>query len=259
MKRSPENPSESSKAGNDDQGSFLNRWSQRKRDASVTEEDALTEEGALDKVAISDGDKPSDAIHPKQLDSLTEPAPTTDSTTPILTDADMPDIESLNGDSDFSPFLSEGVSKELRNRALKKLFFSGKFAVRDGLDDYDDDFTYFEPLGDTVTSDMKFHQRRKEKARLAELEAKELEAAELEASELEVTEDAKPEEQEPAETALAEADDAMATETAAEPEISEDAVSSESTDLPLLEKRQQTDAETLADLQKADDDAPTAG
>jgi len=79
-------------------------------------------------------------------------------------------LETLGADSDYSPFMSEGVSSELRKAALKKLFFSGKFAARDGLDDYDDDFTYFEPLGDTVTSDMKYHARRKEKARLAKLE-----------------------------------------------------------------------------------------
>jgi len=82
----------------------------------------------------------------------------------------MVPLETLDATSDYSPFLSEGVSSELKKAALKKLFFSGKFAARDGLDDYDDDFTYFEPLGDTVTSDMKYHARRKERERLAKLE-----------------------------------------------------------------------------------------
>ncbi|MBF2761421.1 MAG: DUF3306 domain-containing protein [Ectothiorhodospiraceae bacterium AqS1] len=82
----------------------------------------------------------------------------------ILTDADMPPIESLNEHSDYSGFLSPGVSEELRRRALRKLFLSAAFNVRDGLDDYDDDFTSFEALGDMVTADMK-HQMEAEAER----------------------------------------------------------------------------------------------
>ena len=37
----------------------------------------------------------------------------------------------------------------------------------DGLDDYDDDFTAFEALGDLVTADMR-HERAREAERLAE-------------------------------------------------------------------------------------------
>ena len=73
----------------------------------------------------------------------------------ILTDEDMPPLDSLNEDSDYSGFLSSGVSEALRRRALRKLFTSAVFNVRDGLDDYDDDFTSFAALGDVVTSDMK--------------------------------------------------------------------------------------------------------
>ena len=49
---------------------------------------------------------------------------------------------------------------------MRHVFSQPKYNVRDGLDDYDDDYTKFEPLGDTVTSDMKFHAARKERARL---------------------------------------------------------------------------------------------
>ena len=75
----------------------------------------------------------------------------------MLTDADMPPLESLGEDDDYSGFMSTGVSEELRNLALRKLFRSAKFNVVDGLNDYDDDFTNFEPLGDIITSDMR-HQ-----------------------------------------------------------------------------------------------------
>lgn len=83
------------------------------------------------------------------------------------TTTNLPDIETLHAESDFSPFLSRSVSKKLRKQAMKKLFFSGKFTLRDGLDTYDDDYTYFEPLGNTISSDMKFRQRRTAKPSIA--------------------------------------------------------------------------------------------
>jgi hypothetical protein len=57
------------------------------------------------------------------------------------TDADMPPIESLNESSDFSGFMSP--------------------QVRDGLDDYDEDFRSFEVLKDIVTADMRHQMERK--------------------------------------------------------------------------------------------------
>ncbi len=80
---------------------------------------------------------------------------------PLLTDADMPSVASLDAASDFSGFMSPGVSEELRRLALRKLFALPNFKVRDGLDDYDDDFTVFEPLGDTVTNDPWTHRQQR--------------------------------------------------------------------------------------------------
>ena len=85
----------------------------------------------------------------------------------VLTDADMPDINSLTFDSVFSDFMSPGVSEKLRKRALRKLFHNDVFNIRDGLDEYDGDYTQFEKLGDIVTSDM-HHQMEMEARRRAE-------------------------------------------------------------------------------------------
>lgn len=74
---------------------------------------------------------------------------------------ELPPIESLSEDSDYSLFMSPEVDENLRKLALRKLFKSPLFNVVDGLNDYDDDFTTFELLGDIVTSDMKFHEERK--------------------------------------------------------------------------------------------------
>lgn len=124
---------------------FLQRWSRRKRDAGRTPEPVAE---------VSDETAPVDA------DAEEPPAE------PLLTDEDMPPLETLDQDSDFSPFLSAGVSEALRRKALRKLFLSPKFNVRDGLCEYDHDYTGFTPLGDVITADMRLvGERLKEKAR----------------------------------------------------------------------------------------------
>lgn len=86
------------------------------------------------------------------------------------TDIDMPPLDTLTSESDYSGFLSPGVSKELQRLALRQLFGATKFNVRDGMDDYDEDFTSFTKLGDTITSDLR-HRWEMERQR-AEAEAR---------------------------------------------------------------------------------------
>jgi len=82
------------------------------------------------------------------------PAPAVPAT-PALSDADMPPVDSLDADSDYSGFLSPGVSKELRQLALRKLFGSPALNFRDGLDDYDDDYRNFETLGELLVEKLR--------------------------------------------------------------------------------------------------------
>jgi hypothetical protein len=146
----------------DSKESVISRWSRRKLEADqlapVVEESAPMETeadlNAADQVAAEAEAKP------------------------VLTDADMPDIESLDENSDFSGFMSTGVSDELRNLALRKLFKAPLFNIRDGLDEYDEDYTQFEKLGDIVTCDMK-HQIEMQEKRLREAQEAEAAAAEL--------------------------------------------------------------------------------
>ncbi len=88
-------------------------------------------------------------------------------TLPELTDADMPPLDSLTEESDYSGFLSAKVSDSLRRAALRKLFHSSTFNVIDELDDYAEDFTAFEALGDLVTAEMR-HRLDVEEKRKAE-------------------------------------------------------------------------------------------
>lgn len=71
-----------------------------------------------------------------------------------LTDADMPPVESLSEGADVSAFFAPGVSDALRKRALRTVFRQGRFNIRDGLDDYDEDYSSFPPLAQ-MTAEMR--------------------------------------------------------------------------------------------------------
>jgi len=86
---------------------------------------------------------------------------------PQLTDTDMPPLESLTEDSDYTPFLSPGVSDGLRRLALRKLFSQQAFNATDGLNDYDGDYTQFAGLGKVVTREMQRRLKRELETRLA--------------------------------------------------------------------------------------------
>ena len=130
---------------------FFSRWSRRK---------ALQQE-ETDQLTISEG-----AAQEEQLPVVTE-----EEEAPALTDDDMPPLETLGEDDSYSDFLSPEVSEKLRKVALRQLFHGAGFNIRDGLDDYDEDFTIFKPLGDIITADMRHREEmleRKAKEALAQ-------------------------------------------------------------------------------------------
>ncbi len=83
---------------------------------------------------------------------------------------DLPPVDGLDKDSDYTPFLGEGVPEKLARAAMRKLWRSDPiFAFRDGLDDYDDDYTIIETIAKAVTSKA---GKAKAKAKKAKAEAK---------------------------------------------------------------------------------------
>lgn len=85
-----------------------------------------------------------------------------------LTDEDMPEIEALTPESDYSVFMSVNVSEDLRKSALRKLFHSENFNIRDNLNEYDGDYTEFVKLdAGTLTADIR-HRLALEAERLGE-------------------------------------------------------------------------------------------
>jgi Protein of unknown function (DUF3306) len=61
---------------------------------------------------------------------------------PATTAPELPPLTELNKDSDFTPFLRAGVPEGVHREALRALWRSDPvFAFRDGLTDYDEDYT----------------------------------------------------------------------------------------------------------------------
>ena len=150
-------------ANDDTEQSFLRRWSRRKARAKEPAETGPPREAS----------RPADQDQEPVEDPgrAAEPGPQER----VKTDADMPDLDSIDGATNMSDFFSPGVSEELRNQALRRLFRLPKFNVVDGLDDYADNYRNFAPLGDVVTADMRhrmeMEQRRERRLAEAEKEA----------------------------------------------------------------------------------------
>jgi hypothetical protein len=91
---------------NDDNESFVRRWSRLKRQDPGQEPPAAQEEEA-----------------------------------PLL-----PSLDELTPESDFSAFMHPKVDPDLRQAALKKLFSSARYQAMDGLDVYIGDYSTPDPL-----------------------------------------------------------------------------------------------------------------
>lgn len=104
---------------------FLSRWSKRKQE--------LRAEAQLPR--------------PAQPAAPASPAP------------ELPAVEKLDMDSDYSGFFHPKVDEALRRTALKKLFSDPHFNIMDGLDTYIDDYSISEPIPAAMLGEMKSAQK----------------------------------------------------------------------------------------------------
>ena len=123
---------------NDGEG-FMARWSRRK-----------TEERELQYDPNSENLKEEEVV---SLREETADGKDNEETTPI---DNLPDIDTLNKDSDYTPFLKDGVPKKLKRLALRKLWMSDPaFGIVDGLDDYAEDFSAIGIVAQEVLTNYK--------------------------------------------------------------------------------------------------------
>jgi hypothetical protein len=108
----------------DENRPFLDRWSRRKLEQETAEPEP--EVGAAQPP--SDKDDSDDEQIRLELQKNCE-------------DAEAIDFETLDAESDYSPFFKDGVPKALKSAALRTLWRSSPvFANLDGLNDYDENF-----------------------------------------------------------------------------------------------------------------------
>ena len=119
--------------------SRLERWSHKKRGIEHESDDSQPAEPIEPQLEVE--------THAPESDGIDASSPAVDeqeATAPPLPgslDHTLPDPDTLPAGSDFSAFMVPGVSAALRRRALRRLWATGNYNVRDGLDDYDADFT----------------------------------------------------------------------------------------------------------------------
>jgi hypothetical protein len=119
---------------------FLNRWSQRKQDVRAGKPVA--------EPAIA----PPAAIDPNPVETIVDVAP---AQTPAA--AELPtlaDAQQLTPASDFKPFMARGVTADVKNAAMKKLFTDPYYNVMDGLDTYIDDYSISDPIPEAMLRKM---------------------------------------------------------------------------------------------------------
>lgn len=146
----------------DDAPGFFSRWSQRKTgkqpDAAAAAPQPVAPPtargavlpggltpaaGVLPAAPLRRTDGPDDAPATPPADA--QPATATAPAAPLPT---LADVAKLQADSDFSPFMSQGVPSAVKNAAMKKLFANPHFNVMDGLDTYIDDYSIPSPLSE---------------------------------------------------------------------------------------------------------------
>ena len=109
----------------------LSRWSRRKLEATA---EAATPQPAAPLHAAA---------------SAPAGAPSAPAAVP-----ELPSVDSLSFDSDFTRFLRPEVDETLKRAALKQLFRDPRFNVMDGLDTYIDDYTKADPIEQGVLEEM---------------------------------------------------------------------------------------------------------
>jgi len=167
---------------------FLRRWARMKASPEAVAEAPRSAVPAVPVAPVA----PVTPVTPVAPLAQTGPAPAAsvaDTAQPVLT---LEDAARLTPESDFSAFVSQGVDKDVRRLALKKLFSDPHFNIPDRLDMYMDDYNQPSPVSATMLAALQ-HARsvlrspeeiQAELARLAARDAPLDTAAQAVASEL---------------------------------------------------------------------------
>ena len=136
---------------------FLGRWSRRKAEVrqglAVQEPTPIRTEGAPATSRTTQANTPLQTQSTQQaVDASTPHAPQASAfadpgeAVPPPPAPSLDDVQSLTHESDYSPFMARGVTSDVKNAAMKKLFTDPHFNVMDRMDVYIDDYGQPDPI-----------------------------------------------------------------------------------------------------------------
>ncbi|MEZ8804961.1 DUF3306 domain-containing protein [Vibrio atlanticus] len=139
---------------------FFSRWSQRKLDGSTDE--PLEVEQTLEAPELTSSDSSSSEISPADFSSEMEaaaPQSLESEASETNEDVHVADVQDpapeATEDLSVAQLLVSEASESVKKSALRKLFLSEEFNVRDGLDDYDDDYSNLKSLSEGVAETLR--------------------------------------------------------------------------------------------------------
>ena len=145
-------------SNNGEGGNFFSRWSQRKQavkqgvplaealPAAKTQPQTNPLQASSQNAALATqaGASQTKTAAPSQNETTQEPAK-------LLT---LEDVSKLTPESDFTSYMTQGVSPEVRNAAMKKLLADPHYNIMDGLDIYIGDYNTPDPLPEGMLAKM---------------------------------------------------------------------------------------------------------
>ncbi len=128
--------------------SFFKRWSEHKSQAAIDKQTEVAVSSITENTTPITKNTTTQTDSPQLQHTLVEP-PETATESSHETTAHAPQ------EMPIAELLVSEVSENLKKAALRKLFLSQEFNVRDGLDDYDDDYHNLTPLSEKVAETLR--------------------------------------------------------------------------------------------------------
>ncbi|GAK83287.1 hypothetical protein JCM19238_835 [Vibrio ponticus] len=134
--------------------SFISRWSKRKLDEKAKELLSTEETQIADKAVENSDDVTSNDVTSAVTEPTSESQPAiaaseTETGATAANEADKPEEMSI------ANLLVSEAEQSVKKAALRKLFLSEEFNVRDGLDDYDEDYSNLKTLSQSVAETLR--------------------------------------------------------------------------------------------------------
>ncbi len=134
-------------ANDDAPSGFLSRWSRRKaevREGRAPEEPTPAPAVAQRANVAAPNPNSAQAPHAPAVNAAQAVSPSNEVAAKPM--PSLADAQQLTPESDFTGFMARGVTPDVKNAAMKKLFTDPHFNVMDRMDIYIDDYSQPDPL-----------------------------------------------------------------------------------------------------------------